>query len=99
MRNIEFHEEADLELTHTFNWYEKKKEGLGTEFYQAVKASLALIINSPETWPKYFEKYSKLNLSRFPYAITYKFDEETIIVMGVISLSREPGYWLDRDKS
>jgi len=35
-------------------------------------------------------------LSRFPYGIIYGVDSETIIVVAVAHLHREPRYWIDR---
>jgi hypothetical protein len=36
-------------------------------------------------------------LARFPFAIVYAIDEQTIIVIAVAHTHRKPRYWIDRE--
>ena len=35
-------------------------------------------------------------MTRFPYGVMYGIDEDTIIVIAVAHLHRDPRYWIDR---
>ena len=35
-------------------------------------------------------------VGRFPYSLVYGIDEETVVVIAVAHLHREPRYWVDR---
>ena len=43
--------EAEAELSETFNWYEDRAPGLGSEFLLAVDALLLSIVRNPQQYP------------------------------------------------
>lgn len=43
--------EAEAELAETFNWYEARIPGLGSEFLLAVDALLNSIVRNPQQYP------------------------------------------------
>jgi hypothetical protein len=43
--------EAEAELDDAATWYDDRSEGLGDEFMDVAREAMALVVDSPETWP------------------------------------------------
>jgi hypothetical protein len=43
--------EAEAELDDAATWYDDRSEGLGDGFMDVAREALALVVDSPETWP------------------------------------------------
>lgn len=43
--------EAEAELDNAATWYDDRSEGLGDEFMDVAREAMALVVDSPETWP------------------------------------------------
>jgi toxin ParE2 len=95
-RKIEFHPEAYAELEQSQAWYESQTAGLGGAFLDEFERAIDAIQESPSTWPAYEEGTQRFLLHRFPFAIIYRHDENTIQVLAVMHLHRRPGYWRHR---
>lgn len=82
---IEFHPEAILELTDSFQWYEERSEGLGVEFITSVNKRLQDIVAHPEKYAKKKGNYRETGIDVFPYIIIYEiFKKEQIIFVSYI---------------
>ena len=90
------HPEADQELEAAALWYEQRQPGLGDDFLDDFTATLRRIEQEPERWRILRGENRKLNFDRFPYAIVYHDQPERVIIVAVMHLAREPGYWLHR---
>ena len=82
-------------------WYDERKPGLGTDFWDAVRAALHEIQSDPRRFSplENVQSHRELRryvLKRFPYLIIYEVVPNDIIVAAVAHTSRKPGYWLDR---
>jgi len=73
---------ADLLAAH--DWYEQRAAGLGQDFVRAVDASLALAVRQPELFPPVHRGLRRLLPRRFPYAIYYQFDGDTLRVVAIL---------------
>jgi toxin ParE1/3/4 len=73
---------ADLLAAH--DWYEERASGLGQDFVRAVDASLALAVRQPELSPPMHRGLRRLLTRRFPYAIYYQIDGETLRVIAIL---------------
>ena len=62
------------------------------ELDRAVRRALAFPMSCPEIEPG----VRRCLLARFPYGLIYGVDRETIVVVAVAHLHREPRYWVDR---
>ena len=51
MTAIEFRPAAAADLEEAADWYEAKRSGLGLEFLDAVRATLARISENPKLYP------------------------------------------------
>ncbi|MBC7909470.1 MAG: type II toxin-antitoxin system RelE/ParE family toxin [Pyrinomonadaceae bacterium] len=88
--------EAAREIQDAFDWYEEKSEGLGLEFLRAADACLAGIKRSPLASPIVHEQIRRALLRRFPYALFYLVQAESIIVLACFHVKRHPVDWMRR---
>ncbi|MCX5885458.1 MAG: type II toxin-antitoxin system RelE/ParE family toxin [Proteobacteria bacterium] len=89
---------AQQELDDAVDWYNEQADGLGKEFLdeldRAVRRSVAFPLSCPEIEPG----LRRCLLARFPYGLVYGLEGDTIVVVAVAHLHREPRYWADRTK-
>jgi plasmid stabilization system protein ParE len=95
---VSFHPEAKEEFFEAINYYEECQEGLGLEFAKEIYSTIQRIIHFPEAWSKMSENTRRCLVNRFPYGVIYSITEEEIIILAVMQLNREPGYWKERLK-
>ena len=91
-----FHPEAQKELLYYVEHYEDKAEGLGTEFLDRVEQTLELIQTFPELGTSITESDRRMLIGRFPFALIYSDQEDTIVIYALMHLRRKPGYWQAR---
>ena len=96
-RKIIVRPEAEAEVQTAFDWYEKQSDGLGFEFLRALDACLSGITRNPLAYTGVHQKNVRRALvRRFPYALFYLVDEDTIVVIAVFNVKRQPIDWLRR---
>lgn len=94
--NVTFHPEAQAELLHAIDYYEQSKLGLGGEFAVEVYSTIERIVAHPDVWPTFCEGIRRARTNRFPYGVLYSQTGQTILVLAVMHLHREPNYWKPR---
>ena len=94
--NVRFLTLAQQEVDDAVAWYDGQAARLGQEFLdeldRAVRRALAFPMSCPEIEPG----VRRCLLARFPYGLIYGVDRETVAVVAVAHLHREPRYWVDR---
>jgi len=95
--------EASAELEHAALWYEDERRGLGTDFLDAVDATLARIAEWPDAGSKVRGLPADVParhapVSGFPYHIAYLVTSTDIRILAFTHDHREPGYWFSRVK-
>jgi toxin ParE1/3/4 len=98
---IRFHPGAAADLGSAGDWYELQVPGLASDLTDEVDRALDAIADRPSTWPLWpgvdpALAVRRFLLPRFPFAIGYVVEGETITVLAVAHLRRRPGYWLRR---
>jgi plasmid stabilization system protein ParE len=98
---IRVHAGAAADLGSAGDWYELQVPGLARDLTDEVDRALDAIAERPSTWPLWPGVDPALGvrrflLPRFPFAIAYLVEGDTIIVLAVAHLRRRPGYWLRR---
>lgn len=94
--------EAEAELDDAATWYDDRSEGLGDEFMDVAREAMALVVDSPETWPLWPGALARLppirrfRLPRFPYAIAYQAFPGLLVVLAIVHERRKPLYWVGR---
>ena len=84
------------ELTEAIAYYNGQSEGLGYEFAAEVKKTLERIVQYPNAWFKLSNRTHRCRTNRFPYGVIYQIRKETILIVAVMHLSREPETWKSR---
>jgi len=93
---IRFLKPARFEVDDAFAWYDSQSHGLGMQFLDDVDRAVRRIVAYPLSSVEVDQGLRRCLLSRFPYGIIYGIDSETVIVVAVAHLHREPRYWIDR---
>lgn len=88
--------EALRELEEAALYYGDIDNELGERFSSAAEAAVAMIKARPEMSRKFDGEARKVRLESFPYAVVYWLDDDTLRILSVMHLHREPGYWSDR---
>ena len=87
---------AQRELDDTVAWYNEQAAGLGQEFLDELDRVVRRAVTFPMSCPEIEPGVRRYLLARFPYGLIYGVDGETLVVIAVAHLHREPRYWVDR---
>ncbi|HEX3758032.1 MAG TPA: hypothetical protein VHW23_04980 [Kofleriaceae bacterium] len=93
--------EAEQEISHAIDRYEREREGLGGEFWDELKIAIrTLEAPGPECGPvtglpRELGVRRKL-LARFPYAVVFVEHATFVRVISVMHGHRRPAYWQRR---
>lgn len=84
---------AEADIADAALWYEARARGLGAEFLRAVDVALAEIDRMPERFPVVHRQCRRALLRRFPFAVYYVLDNETVSVIACMHAHRDPQAW------
>lgn len=93
---IQWHNEAVAELEEAALYYGDIDEDLGERFVTAAEVAVAELKARPVQPRKFEGEARKVRLKRFPYAVIYWLEKDTLHIVSVMHLHREPGYWKHR---
>ncbi len=96
MPNLLFHPDVSFEIKSSYDWYEKQANGLGEDFLNELEYGYHAIVEFFDTWPKFSSGFRRFILSRFPYSVIYRKNNDSIYIIAVMHNSRKPEYWLKR---
>ncbi len=94
--NVLFHPDAELEFNEAIDYYEDVENGLGYDFSIEIANAISRIIAFPKAWPVIDDNIRRALVRRFPYGVLYSEDQETVYVVAVMHLHRNPEYWKHR---
>ena len=63
------------------------------EFLPAVDATFDAIERIPEMFRRVHGEVRRANVSRFPYAVYYRIDPKSVVVLTVLHTARDPKLW------
>ena len=86
--------EADVEAA--FDWYESEEPRLGFEFLEELRAAYHRILDHPRGYQDLRSGIRRALTRRFPYAIYFSVEGETIVIVAVLSTARDPAEWQRR---
>ncbi len=87
---------AQKEVSEAVQWYNEQRDLLGIDFLDQMDAAIRRIKAFPESYPEIENGLRRCIFSRFPYGLIYGIDEDSIIIVAVAHLHREPRYWVER---
>ena len=91
-----YHPDALTEYADAALYYEERVLGLGADFTAEVEKAIWRILEAPAQWRCVEEDVRRYLLRRFPYGILFTVEERCVLIVAVMHLSREPGYWRHR---
>ena len=91
-----FHPEAGTELEEASVFYESRMAGLGKSFAAEVQRTVTLIRQFPDTGLLIGPSRHRVLIPRFPYAVVYRRDPDSIVILAISHQRRRPGYWRGR---
>jgi len=94
--NIRFLTLAQQEVDDAVFWYSNQAEGASLEFLDGLDRAVRLVKSYPLAFTEIEPEIRRCLLARFPYALIYGIEPQTIVVIAVSHLHRHPGYWADR---
>lgn len=93
---FQFHPDARLEYIEAAAFYESRRGGLGAAFTLEVEATIQRLLEAPERWPTLEQGIRVCRTRTFPYGVLYSIENDAIVIVAVMHLHREPGYWRQR---
>jgi len=91
-----YHPDALTEYADAALYYDERLPGLGADFTAEVDRAIERVLEAPDRWRCIQEDVRRYLLARFPYGILYTVEEEYVLIVAIMHLSREPGYWRHR---
>jgi plasmid stabilization system protein ParE len=88
--------EAELDIDEAYAWYEGRRVGLGEEFLSCVDSCIHTICRQPEMYAFVHENYRRALVRRFPFAVFYEYEKNTVTVYCIMHTARSPQRWRER---
>ena len=91
-----YHPDALAEYTDGALYFDERVPGLGADFTVEMDNAIAVILEAPDRWRILEEDVRRYLVHRFPYGILYTIEDGYVLIVAMMHLSREPGYWRHR---
>lgn len=91
--SFRFHPEAERELREAVDYYEEIEPGLGYDLSVELYSAVQRAVSYPKAWPVLDGDIRRALVRRFPYGVLYSEEEGMLLIIAVMNLHREPGYW------
>ncbi|HEX3152427.1 MAG TPA: type II toxin-antitoxin system RelE/ParE family toxin [Gemmataceae bacterium] len=85
-------EEAEADVREGYQFYERRRTGLGEVFLDSIDACLHAICRVPKARTFFLEDFRRALVRKFPYAVYYTYDEteHKVVVYCVFHSKRDP---------
>jgi plasmid stabilization system protein ParE len=93
---IEAEEAVEADVEAAFDWYEGEESGLGVEFLDELRAAYQRILDHPFGYQDLRFGIRRILTHRFPYAVYFSVEGETVVIVAVLSTARDPAEWQRR---
>ena len=87
---------ASRDLLDGYRFYEMQAEGVGAYFLDSLYSDIDSLIISAGMHTVHFGKYYRLLSKRFPFAIYYRIEDQTVLVYAVLDCRRRPAWIRNR---
>ena len=83
---------ASRDLIDGYRFYELQAVGVGTYFLDSLYSDIDSLFISAGMHSVHFGKYHRLLSKRFPFAVYYRVEEQTVLVYAVLDCRRRPAW-------
>lgn len=90
---------AQVDIEEAALWYEDQRPGLGERFTAELFELIDRIAQFPLQFPVVGRSARRGLLHRFPYAVFFLLEEDTVVVLAVLHQRRDPAIWKHRVSS
>jgi len=87
---------AAADIEDAYQWYERRRDGLGDEFLASVSSCLESIVLQSQQYPIVYRDLRRALLQRFPYGIFYRVSADQVLVVACFHARRNPKLWRSR---
>jgi toxin ParE1/3/4 len=92
----EFHPAALEEYRQAALWYAEREPEVALKFVASVENAIERIVEAPMRWRVVDEDVRRCLTRVFPFGILYTMEDNFLLILAVMHLSRVPGYWKSR---
>lgn len=96
---VRLHPEAAEEADNTRAWYAERSASAASAFLTELDAAMAAIAEAPLRWPRFYGRFRRFPMHKFPFSVVYAVRLDCVEVMAVAHYRRKPGYWRARPRS
>lgn len=89
---IQILKSASQDLIDGYRFYEKQSEGLGSYFLDTLYSDIDSLAIHGGIHPICFNKYNRSLSKRFPFAIYYRTENNTVFVYAILDCCRNPAW-------
>ena len=98
MKDYEFHVDAEVEYVRAGEFYAESDNEIGRRFFAEIERLITDIRRDPLRFRIYDGPVRRHFSDTFPYAVLYLVHADKIVIVSVMHMKREPGYWRSRVK-
>lgn len=88
--------EADEDILHVQAYYANINQALGNEVRDAIVECIERIRNHPELYAMLYGPIRPATLRRFPFVMSYVFEDNWVVVLGLVHSSMPHDFWNSR---
>jgi hypothetical protein len=92
---IQVLDQAVEDLIEGFHFYEDQQTGLGAYFLATLRADIESLRIYGGIHPQAYKHYYRLLSKRFPFAVFYTVQDDTVFIRAVVDCRRDPA-WIRR---
>jgi toxin ParE1/3/4 len=93
---VVLHPHADAEVLLAQQRYTDANPELGRRFFEEITSVFNRVVEHPLRYKQFDPPARRLFANGFPYAVIYVVNTDTIWIIAVMHVRREPGYWKAR---
>lgn len=97
-RELILSDEAVLDIEEAFLWYAKIERNLANRFEVELYSVFDDLHLYPDSFQKRYKNIRVRFLKKFPYGVHYSVRKNSIIVVGVFHVGKNPKNWFKRVK-
>ncbi len=80
-------------------YYESQQQDLGRRFLASVQDSINRVQVNPLLYPEVEQDVRRCLTKTFPYGVLFRIASDELVVIAVMHLRRDPGYWKERPQT
>ena len=94
--HISVSSEAEIDIAAGWDWYYKIQPSLAEQFLLTIEFAFEKIKVSPHLFAKKHKNIRKASIKKFPFAVLYILNGNTIEIISVFHHKRNPNRWKRR---